>query len=116
MRRKTPECIFFPTNLTKVQTIRVDILKTSKFPLLDEFVQTRDGRMKLEKVADHEYPVLAFGQIGKNLGLLTAQRERLFDVYVLPCQQRTACEAVVCLSRRRNYQCLHAPVIQDDLE
>ena len=79
MRRERPQYVFFAAHLPEVEPIGIEILQPAERPLAHEFAQRHKGGMVLQQVADHQPPVVAFGQRTEGLGLRHGQRQRLFD-------------------------------------
>src|SRR5205807_691432 len=95
MRSKTPQSIFFATNLSQIEPIRGDVMELAKFSLSEQRLQLLHAGMILEEMADHEHALLFFCQGNQLFSLTHIQTDRLFDINILAGKQGTFRKLVV---------------------
>src|ERR1039457_5128658 len=50
--REAPEGILFPAYFAQVEAVRVDVFKPAEFPLVNQFLEANNGRVKLQELID----------------------------------------------------------------
>ena len=90
MRRDGPERINVPLDPTQIHAITIGIIDVANRALFHQFANLPDGGVVLERMPDHEYPLLALRQCNQLSCFRGGHGERFFDQHVLAMFERGA--------------------------